>query len=98
MQTDVDSAFGESKPLRYFLVTQTFRHYPDDLAFTRSEQVTLMVSYPGHFFKGCGMLVLLNQQRSPMFRVQGRRVICSLTWFLLRYVEHIGWFREAKAS
>ena len=72
--------------------------YPDDVAFTRSERVTLMVSYPGHFFKGCCMLVFLNQQRSPMLRVQGRRMICSLTSLLLRYVEHIGWLREAKAS
>ena len=53
MQVDLHGAFGEFKPLRYFLVGQTFRHYPNDLAFTRSERFTLMVSYPGYLFKVC---------------------------------------------
>jgi hypothetical protein len=37
VQVDLDGAFGESKPLRYFLVGQTLGHYPDDLAFPHSE-------------------------------------------------------------
>jgi len=47
VQVDLDGAFGESKPLRYLLVGQTFGHYPGDLTFTRSERVNLMMSYPG---------------------------------------------------
>ena len=47
VQVDLHGAFGESKPLRYFLVGQTFGYDPDDLAFTRSERVNVMVSYPG---------------------------------------------------
>ena len=34
MQVDLDGAFREPEPLRYFLVGQPFGHYPDDLAFT----------------------------------------------------------------
>jgi hypothetical protein len=49
VQMDLYGAFGESKPLRYFLVAQAFRHYPNDLAFARGERFTLMVSYPGYF-------------------------------------------------
>ncbi len=92
---DLDSAFGESKPLRYFLVTQTFRHYPDDLAFTRSEQVTLMVSFPGHFFKGCSML-----QPTALTDVPGARTLYDL-FIDLALIKVRGthrWFREAKAS
>ena len=47
VQVDLHGAFGEFKPLRYFLVGQTFGYDPDDLAFTRSERVNVMVSYPG---------------------------------------------------
>jgi len=50
VEVDLDGAFGESKPLRYFLVGQTFSHYPDDLAFTCSEGFNLGKSYLGKLF------------------------------------------------
>jgi hypothetical protein len=50
VQVDLDGAFGEFKPLRYFLVGQPLGHYPDDLAFPRSEQLNLMRSYLGKLF------------------------------------------------
>ena len=55
VQVDLDSSFGESKPLRYFLVGQTFRHHAEDLAFTRGEWVNSIRSYLpfANFFKGC---------------------------------------------
>ena len=50
VQVDLDGSFGESKPLRYFLVGQTLRHHADDLAFTRGEWVNSMRSC---LRKGC---------------------------------------------
>jgi hypothetical protein len=50
VQVDLHGAFGEFKPLRYFLVGQTFCHHPDDLTFARSEEVNLIRSYLGQFF------------------------------------------------
>ena len=55
VQVDLHGAFGELEPLRYFLVGQTFGHHPDDLTFARGEEVNLIRSYLGHFFKGCSM-------------------------------------------
>src|SRR6266404_3999015 len=50
VQVDLDGSFGESKPLRYFLVGQTLRHHADDLAFTRGERFNSMRSCLRKFF------------------------------------------------
>jgi hypothetical protein len=49
VQVDLHGAFGEFKPLRYFLVGQPFCHHSDDLTLARGEKVNLIWSYLGQF-------------------------------------------------
>ena len=73
VEVDLDGAFGESKPLRYFLVGQTFSHYPDDLAFTRGERFNSIRSCLRKFFQGLlhGMSFSTNSAGHSMFRGGG---------------------------
>jgi hypothetical protein len=69
VQVDLDGSFGESKPLRYFLVGQTLRHHADDLAFTRGERVSSMRSDLRKFIQGLlhGMSFSTNSAGHSMF-------------------------------
>jgi len=70
VQVNLDGAFREPKPPRYFPVGQTFGDHADDLALTRSERVGLTRSYLGRFFQGLlhGVSFSTNSAGHSMFR------------------------------
>ena len=78
VQVDLHGPLGESKPLRYFLVGQTFGYDPDDLAFTRSERVKRDGVLPWVIFLRAA--AWLPSQPTALANVPGKsRLICSLT-------------------